>query len=121
MSTPGGKQFDRPDFGDAVPPTPPRQGSMGPEGMGSNRVDEHTFESGSIPGNTGAIESNWGANITDDGLTGTSLRMTEGISDTWNGGGLRGFRTTPIGGSYNPGQGSKPSNPGTERSMAGYN
>lgn len=121
----GGKQFDRPDFSNAVPPTPPRQGSMGPEGMGSNRVDEHTFESGSVPANTGAIESSWGMYVDDDGLSGTSMDFTSmaggtGVANKWPGEGIRGFRSVPVGGSYNPGQGQKPGSPGVERSNTAY-
>lgn len=113
----GGKQFARPDFSDAVPPTPPRQGDMGPDGMGSNRVDEHTFESGSVPGNTGAIESNWTGLIDTSALSGHSMHQGE-VANKWPGEGIRGFRTTPVGGTYNPGQGSSPGNSGTERSGA---
>lgn len=117
MAVGGGRQFERPNFADAVPPTPPKQGDMGPEAMGHNRVDEHTFESGSIPGNTGAIESGWSGLIDTSALSGHSMHQGE-VAQSWDGGGLRGFRTTPIGGTYNPGQGSSPGNPGTERSAA---
>lgn len=125
MASPGGRQFDRPNFSDAVPPTPPRQGDMGPEGMGSNRVDEHTFETGSIPANTGAIESNWSDLIDSDGLNGTTLDFTAmaggtGVANKWPGEGIRGFRSAPVGGSYNPGQGKGVPDPGTEYSNTGY-
>ena len=123
MANAGGRQWSRPDFSDAVPPTPPKQGDMGPDGMGSNRVDEHTFESGMAPANTGAIESNYSGLIDDDGLDGHSMDFTAmaggtGVANKWPGEGIRGFRSTPVGGSYNPGQGSSPSSPGTERSAA---
>lgn len=126
MATPGGRQFDRPNFGDATPPTPPRQGDMGPEGMGRNRVDEHTFESGSVPANTGAIESNWMGLVDSDGLNGTptpdftAMAGGSGIANGWGGENIRGFRPAPVGGSYNPGQGSKPGDPGTEYSNTSY-
>lgn len=97
---PGGKQFDRPDFSDAVPPTPPKQGDMGPV----HYVDEHTFESGAVPANTGAIESSWSGLIDTSALNGHSMHQGD-VAQTWDGGGLRGFRTTPVGGTYNPGQG----------------
>lgn len=125
MAMAGGRQFDRPDFSDSVPPTPPRQGDMGPEGMGRNRVDENTFESGSVPANTGAIESNWTGLIDSDGLDGTTLDFTAmaggtGVANKWPGEGIRGFRPAPVGGTYNPGQGSGPGSPGTEYSNASY-
>lgn len=109
----GGVQFDRPNFADAVPPTPPRQGDKGP----NYYVDEHTFESGSIPANTGAIESNWSGLVDSDGLDGMSMNMGS-TAGSWPGEGIRGFRTAPVGGTYNPGQGKSPANPGTERSAA---
>lgn len=117
----GGQQWSRPDFSDAVPPTPPRQGDPGPDGMGSTRVDEHTFESGMAPANTGAIESNYTGLIDDDGLSGMTMDFTAmaggtGVANGWGGENIRGFRSTPVGGTYNPGQGSSPGNPGTERS-----
>lgn len=117
----GGKQFGLPDFSEAVPADPPRQGSMGPEGMGSNRVDEHTFESGTAPEDTGAIESSWSSLIDDDGLDGHSMDFTAmaggtGVADKWPGEGIRGFRSTPVGGSYNPGQGKGAPSEGVERS-----
>jgi len=119
MATPGGRQFDRPNLADAVPPTPAKQGDMGPDNMGHNRVDEHTFESGSVPANTGAIESNWTGLIDSDGLDGMSMNQGD-VAGKWPGEGIRGFRTSPIGGSYNPGQGSKPGDPGTEYSNSSY-
>ena len=124
MANAGGRQFSRPDFSDAVPPTPPRQGSMGADSMGHNRVDEHTFESGMAPGNTGAIESNYTGLIDSDGLNGsgvvdfTAMAGGTGIANGWGGENIRGFRSAPVGGTYNPGQGSSPGNPGTERSGA---
>jgi len=112
---PGGVQFQRPDFSDAVPPTPPRQGDMGPV----HYVNETTFESGSVPANTGAIESNWSGLIDSDGLDGMSMTAPN-VANSWPGEGIRGFRTSPVGGTYNPGQGKSPGNPGTERSSAAY-
>jgi len=125
MANPGGRQMPRADYGDATPPTPPRQGSMGPEAMGHNRVDEHTFESGQAPANTGAIESSYTGLIDSDGLDGHAMDFTAmaggtGISNGWGGENIRGFRSTPVGGTYNPGQGAGPGDPGTERSSAGY-
>lgn len=125
MAAPGGRQWSVPDFSAAMPPTPPRQGDMGPEGMGRNRVDENTFESGGIPPNTGAIESNWSGLIDDDGLSGTTLDFSAmaggtGVANKGMGEGIRGFRSAPVGGTYNPGQGGKPANPGVERSSAAY-
>lgn len=125
MATPGGRQFDQPSYSSATPPTPPRQGDMGPEGMGRNRVDEHTFESGSVPANTGAIESSWTSLIDSDGLDGTTLDFSAmaggtGVSNGWGGENIRGFRSAPVGGTYNPGQGGKPGDPGTEYSKAAY-
>lgn len=119
MANAGGRQFSRPDFSDAVPPTPPKQGDMGPV----HYVDEHTFESGQAPANTGAIESNYTGLIDSDGLDGmgqdfTAMAGGTGVSNGWGGENIRGFRSTPVGGSYNPGQGSSPGSPGTERSAA---
>lgn len=119
MANAGGKQFSRPDFSDAVPPTPPRQGDKGP----NYYVDEHTFESGSVPVNTGAIESSWMSLIDDDALDGHAMDFTAmaggtGVANKGMGEGIRGFRSAPVGGSYNPGQGSSPGSPGTERSSA---
>lgn len=84
----GGVQFDKPDFSDAVPPDGPNQGDMGPEGMGSNRVDENTFESGLPPEARDPKESGWGECIEAFGHP------------------VRGYRTDPVGGTNNPGQGS---------------
>lgn len=109
----GGVQFDRPNFADAVPPTPARQGDMGPV----HYTNPTTFESGSIPANTGAIESNWSGLVDSDGLDGMSMNQGS-VATSWGGEGIRGFRTSPIGGTYNPGQGKSPGNPGTERSAA---
>lgn len=119
MANPGGRQFSRPDFSDAIPPTPPRQGDKGP----NYYVNEHTFESGSVPANTGAIESSWSGLIDDDGLSGHQMDFTAmaggtGVANKGVGEGIRGFRSAPVGGSYNPGQGGSPGNPGTERSNA---
>lgn len=119
MANAGGQQWSRPTFEDAVPPTPPKQGDMGPV----HYVDEHTFESGNAPANTGAIESNYTGLIDDDGLDGHSMDFTAmaggtGIANGWGGENIRGFRSAPVGGSYNPGQGSSPGSPGTERSGA---
>ena len=119
MANAGGQQWSRPDFSDAVPPTPPRQGDKGP----NYYVDEHTFESGSIPANTGAIESNWAGLIDDDGLSGTTLDFTAmaggtGVANKGMGEGIRGFRSAPVGGTYNPGQGAGAPTRGTERSGA---
>lgn len=121
MATPGGRQFDRPNMSDANPPTPPRQGDKGP----NYYTYPDTFESGSIPANTGAIESNWMGLIDSDGLDGTTLDFTAmaggtGVSNGWGGENIRGFRSTPVGGSYNPGQGSKPGDPGVEYSNSSY-
>ena len=125
MTNAGGQQWSRPDFGNAVPPVPPRQGNMGPDGMGSNRVDEHTFESGMPPTSTAAIESNWMGLVDDDGLSGTSMDFTSmaggtGVANKWPGEGIRGFRSAPVGGSYNPGQGEGAPAQGTERSNTAY-
>jgi len=125
MANAGGAQWSRPDFSDAVPPTPPKQGDMGPEAMGHNRVDEHTFESGMAPINTGAIESNWTGLIDDDGLSGMSMDFTAmaggtGVADKGMGEGIRGFRSAPVGGTYHPGQGKGAPAQGTERSNAAY-
>lgn len=93
---PGGKSFGTPTFSDAVPPTPPNQGDKGP----NYYTDEHTFESGSVPANTGAIESNW-SDLVDTSALGGSPGDRGGVPS-----GLRGYRPTPVGGSYNPGQGT---------------
>jgi hypothetical protein len=121
--TSGGQQWSRPSFEDAVPPTPPMQGDMGPEAMGHNRVDEHTFESGMAPANTGAIESMWSGLVDDDGLDGHAMDFTAmaggtGVANKGMGEGIRGFRSTPVGGTYHPGQGKGAPMVGTERSGA---
>lgn len=121
MATPGGRQWSTPDFSAATPPTPPKQGDKGP----NYYVDEHTFESGMAPANTGAIESSWSDLIDSDGLDGTTLDFSAtaggtGVSNGWGGENIRGFRSSPVGGSYNPGQGSKPGDPGTEYSNSSY-
>ena len=115
MSTPGGRQWSTPDFSDANPPTPPKQGDKGP----NYYVDEHTFESGSVPGNTGAIESDWSGLVDSDGLDGMSMDAGN-VANGWGGENIRGYRPSPVGGTYNPGQGGKPGSPGTEYSNAAY-
>lgn len=119
MANAGGAQWSRPDFSAAVPPTPSKQGDKGP----NYYVDEHTFESGAAPANTGAIESNYTDLIDDDGLSGHDMDFTAmaggtGVANKGVGEGIRGFRSAPVGGSYNPGQGSGPGSVGTERSNA---
>lgn len=118
---PGGVQMATPNFSQAVPPTPPRQGDKGP----NYYTYPNTFESGSIPANTGAIESNWTGLIDDDGLSGMTMDFTAmaggtGVANKGMGEGIRGFRSAPVGGTYNPGQGKSPANPGVERSNAAY-
>lgn len=120
----GGGGWGNPDFSDANPPDPIRQGDMGPEGMGSNRVDEHTFESGQAPEARMPIADGSPELVDSDGLDGASMDADR-VADKWPGEGIRGFRTTPVGGTYNPGQGSagrtsKSAMPsaGTERSSA---
>lgn len=81
----GGKQMDTPDFSDAVPPKPDKQGDAGPK----HYVDENTFESGMPPKSTAADESNW-----------------EPLVNSAFGHPVRGYRPNPVGGSYNPGQGT---------------
>lgn len=95
----GGVQMQAPNYSDAIPPKPVRQGDPGP----NHYVDEHTFESGSVPANTGAIESSWSGLIDSDGLDGTDMNQGS-VAGSWPGEGIRGFRTTPVGGTYNPGQ-----------------
>jgi hypothetical protein len=97
---PGGRDFGTPDFSDAIPPSPPNQGGM----AGVNYTNPTTFESGSVPASTGAIESNW------SGLVNTSA--------VGSGGPVDGYRPNPVGGSYNPGNGNPPKGGGTERSNA---
>ena len=99
---PGGRQFDTPDFSDSVPPKPMNQGGM----AGVNYTGPTTFESGMPPTAVAADESNW-----------SGLVNSKGIGD---GGPVDGYRTSPVGGSYNPGNGSKPKGGGTERSNAAY-
>lgn len=101
----GGGSWGAPDFSDANPPDPIRQGDMGPEGMGSNRVDENTFESGRPPEARMPISDGSEALIDDDGLSGASMDADR-VADKWPGEGIRGFRTSPVGGTYNPGQGT---------------
>lgn len=105
---PGGKLMDTPDFGDSVPPTPPNQGGM----ASVNYVNENTFESGMPPAARNPIESNW------QGLVNTNAL---------GGGPVDGYRPTPVGGTYNPGQGtngrsskSAMTQGSTERSNASY-
>lgn len=95
----GGVQMQAPNYSDAIPPKPDRQGDKGP----NYYVNEKTFESGSIPANTGAIESNWPGLIDDDGLDGKDM-SADRVANKGVGEGIRGFRTTPVGGTYNPGQ-----------------
>lgn len=112
----GGRQFDRPDYSDAVPPTPVRQGDAGTDAMGHNRVDEHTFESGQAPDARSPIESDWMGLVGTDGLDGRDSNM--GSVANQLGEGILGFRTNPVGGTYNPGQGKTLGSPGVERSPA---
>lgn len=98
---PGGRMMDTPDFSDSVPPTPPKQGDKGP----NYYTDEHTFESGQAPTATASDESNWQGLIDDDALDGMSMDAGN-VSNKWPGEGIRGFRPTPVGGTYNPGQGT---------------
>lgn len=96
----GRNAFGSIDFSDANPPDPDRQGDAGPEGMGSNRVDEHTFESGMPPQARAPIEDGSSALINVTGLDG-SIGPRGGTPE-----GLRGYRPEPVGGTYNPGQGT---------------
>lgn len=96
----GGGSWGNPDFSDADPPTPPRQGDMGPEGMGSTRVDEHTFESGMAPQARMPMSDGSESLVNVTGLDG-SIGPRGGTPE-----GLRGYRPEPVGGTYNPGQGS---------------
>jgi len=89
----GGGSFGTPDFSDAVPPDPIRQGDPAPEGMGQNRVDEHTFEDGLTPQARAPMESDWEGLVNNKG----------GLGDN---GPVRGYRPEPVGGTYNPGQGT---------------
>lgn len=89
----GGDSFGTPDFSDATPPDPANQGNPAPEGVGQNRTEPDTFESGMIPEARAPIESNWSDLVNNKG----------GLGDN---GPVRGYRPDPVGGSYNPGQGS---------------
>lgn len=80
----GGAQFARPDYADATPPAPVRQGTCGTP----NYVDEHTFESGQAPDARSPIESDWMGLVNSNGL---------------NGGKVDGFHTDGVGGTSNPG------------------
>lgn len=116
--TAGGRQFSTPNFSDAVPPKPAKQGDMGP----THYVDEHTF-AGNVAMYRSDKESGWSALIDEDGLSGhemdfTSMAGGTGVADKGMGEGIRGFRSGPVGGTYNPGQGKSPGSPGTERSNA---
>lgn len=96
----GGGSWGNPDFGDAEPPDPIRQGDMGPEGMGSNRVDENTFESGQPPQARMPIENGWQGLVNVTALDG-SIGPRGGTPE-----GVRGYRPDPVGGTYLPGQGT---------------
>jgi len=97
----GGRDFGTPDFSDAIPPDPVNQGDAGPEGMGSNRVDEHTFEDGAYPTARDPMESGWQELVDVTGLPGSAGRQGADIPD-----GVRGYVATPIGGTFNPGHGT---------------
>lgn len=120
MAQSGGQQFGLPNFSDAVPSDPANQGDPGPEGMGRNRVDEKTFESGSYPAGRMAMESNWQGLIDDDGLDGASMDAGN-VANKGMGEGIRGYRPQPVGGSYNPGQGKGAKSNGVERSAMSGN
>lgn len=90
----GGQEYPQPNYSDAVPPKPARQGDMGP-------VHYQEPMTSSAPANTGAIESNFEALIDSDGLEGFGPNMDR-IADKGKGEGIRGFRTTPVGGTNNP-------------------
>lgn len=90
----GGEVMPQPNYSDAVPPKPVRQGDPGPVHMSAPMTS-------SAPANTGAIESNFEALIDDDGLDGTGKDMDR-VADKGKGEGIRGFRTTPVGGTNNP-------------------
>lgn len=114
----GGKQFATPNFSDAVPPTPPKQGSMGP----THYVDEHTF-AGNVSMYRSDKESGWSQYIDDDGLSGHDMDFTAmaggtGVANKGMGEGIRGFRSTPVGGTFMPGQGKGSGSGATERSNA---
>lgn len=99
-SSGGGKSMGQPDYSDAVPPTPERQGDAGPEGVGHTRTTPTTFESGQPPEARSPIESGWDGLIDVTGLDG-SIGPRGGTPE-----GLRGYRPEPVGGTYNPGQGT---------------
>lgn len=98
----GGQEFARPDYADASPPKPIRQGDC----ASPNYVDEHTFESGQAPDARAPIESDWMGLVGSDGLDGKSMDMDR-VASKGPGEGIRGFRTTPVGGTYNPGNSGK--------------
>jgi len=95
----GGESFGQPNYSNAVPPKPVRQGDC----ASPNYVNENTFESGSIPASTAAIESNWSDLIDDDALDGASPMDAGRVAVKGMGEGIRGFRTAPVGGTNNPG------------------
>lgn len=99
MNQAGGKQFGAPDYSDAIPPKPDRQGGMAQP----NYTTPSTFESGQAPDARSPIESDWQGLVNTNGL---------------NGGPVDGYRPAPVGGTYNPGQGKSPASPGVERSPA---
>jgi hypothetical protein len=84
----GGSEFKQPNYSDAVPPTPVRQGGMAQP----NYVDEHTFESGQAPDARAPIESDWMGLVNTNGLNGDKVD---------------GFHTDGVGGTYNPGNSGK--------------
>jgi hypothetical protein len=92
----GGGSWGDPDFSDADPPTPPRQGDKGP----NHYVDERTFESGQPPAARSPIEDGSSSLINVTGLDG-DIGPRGGTPE-----GLRGYRPDPVGGTYNPGQGT---------------
>jgi len=99
----GGKEFGLPDYGDAIAPDPIRQGGHAEP----NYTNPNTFESGMAPEARNPIESDWSGMVNDNGL-GSSSKFGPGPVD--------GYRTDPVGGTYFPGNGSAPKDPGTERS-----
>lgn len=94
------KQFDQPNFSDAVPPDGwgGPQGDMGPDGMGHNRVDEYSYGNAVRPAARMDMNSVSSANTPE---------------------GVRGYHTAGIGGSASPNALAKKSDPGVERSAAG--
>lgn len=92
----GGGSWGNPNFSDAEPPTPPNQGDKGP----NHYVDEHTFESGQPPAARSPIDDGHAALVNVSALDGDI--GPRGGTPT----GLRGYRPTPVGGTYNPGQGT---------------